>query len=76
LGRLKVHGFDKPQVVYVGAIKVYLIQTPTIHGHSRPRDAQTFPISQFKLEAALFETTFLFEQIVLDESMFQKDEIW
>jgi len=45
---LKVYGFDKPPVINVGIINVYITQTPTIYRLSMLRDAQTFPFSQSK----------------------------
>jgi hypothetical protein len=40
------------------------------------RDAPTIPISQSKIDVALFGATYSFEPIVPDKSILHKDEIW
>jgi hypothetical protein len=42
-------------------LKICPVQIPTIHGLSMLKDTRTFPISQSKLEAALFGATFSFK---------------
>ena len=51
-------------------------QTPTIYGLSMLRDAPNIPISQSKIDVALFGATYSFEPIVPDKSILHKDEIW
>jgi hypothetical protein len=51
-------GLPRPPLSKVGTKKICFVQILTIYGLSMLRDAQTFPISQFKLEVALFGVTF------------------
>jgi hypothetical protein len=50
----------------VGTKKICTVQIPTVHGLLVLRDDYTFPVSQFKLEVALFGATFSLKLIVPD----------
>jgi hypothetical protein len=55
---LKSMGLAKPPKYECGQLQICPVPIPTNHGLSILRDTHTFPISQSKLEAALFGASF------------------
>jgi hypothetical protein len=51
-------GLAKPPKYECGQLQICPVTIPTNHGLSILRDTHTFPISQSKLEAALFGASF------------------
>jgi hypothetical protein len=75
IGGLKVHGFDKTNIQLCRYYKDLHYTDPNYHRLSIPRDVHTFPISQSKLETALFVAIFSFALIVpVMNTLLRQDE--